>query len=382
MKYTKAITLVLLGTSLLRCNPKFGRDSEDVSSFDWIMSKNPDSYVKIETEPTSLPEKYSVYIGWPKLDETKRLRIRLDKTLIVLGSDQSTFYHEVRHSQNLTYIFDVLGSSDRVERTFSRTVTIPEDLVIRPNNSSLNQDETRIVKRFFLTADYPLTTNGFNLNIKTDQFISDSGVIQTYPDNLKASSDVDGRPGGSISIESKFARGSLSIFMRGEIGGDGSKGPPHTTRAAQGRQASGGSEDCSGEPHFLRISSAKNPTKCRCIHPGEDGTDGETGVKGFTGYPAKNGGSSGVLRVSIIDGNDFALSAINLPGKAGTPGPGGDGQPGGFGGEGGTRSDCIGRPGREGKTGPTGDAGSIALDGAVGVSCIYIASTQRNECNE
>lgn len=381
MNRTQIIALVLLSTSLIRCNPKFGRDGEEVSS-DWIMSKNPDSFVKIETEPTSLPEKYVVYIGWPRLDETKRFRIRLDKTLIVVGSDQSTFHHEVRHSQNLTYVFDVLGSNDRVERTFSRTVVIPEDLVIGPTNSTLSQDETRIVKRLFLTADSPLTTSGFNFKVIADQIISESGVIQTFPDNSKASPDIEGRTAGAISIESKFARGSLAIYMRGEHGGDGSKGPSHSTRAAQGRQATGGSEDCSDEPHFLKILSVKKPLKCRCIHQGDDGTDGETGAKGFTGYPAKNGGSSGVLRVSIVDGNDFSLTAFNLPGKAGAPGLGGDGQPGGFGGEGGTRSDCIGRPGREGKTGPIGDPGGIAVDGDVGVSCIYIASTQRNECNE
>lgn len=376
------VILFLLVTSVAACNPKFGQEPEEETSPDWIISRSPDKFVRIETQPSSSQEKYLVYFGWPKLDQNRRLRIRLDKTLIVVGSEQSTFNHEVRHNQTLTYVFDILGADDKVERTFSKTVLVPEDLVINASNNVLKQDLSKNIQRLFLSSEFPLTTNGFKFEIRTDQIISDTGIIQTFGEGTKAAADTDGRPGGAIIISSKYAQGNLTVFMRGEFGGDGSKGPPYGNRAADGAPATGGSEDCSKEPRLMSSIKKVKPLICRCISPGRSATSGASGAKGYSGLPARNGGDAGTFKISVNDGNDFNIDVKQLPGAAGNPGPGGDGQPGGIGGVGGSRSDCVGSAGANGSQGPTGDSGSTALNGSAGVSCIYVASLQRNDCNE
>lgn len=386
MKFIALCSMALLFCFTMSCGTKFGDDQSSKSQNGEIESKYLDSWTRIETQPSADPEKYLVYIGWPKIEADKNIRIRLDKTLVVVDSSQTTFSHEVNHDQVLTYVFDVLDLTNKVEKTFSKQIKIPKDFVVRSGHFEFTENQRISVHRLFLNPDVALRTNGFEIEIVTDQLISKSGKMETFPEGGKAPNDQSGRPSGSLTIKARLAAGDLKISMRGENGGDGSKGPGHTTRAASGIDAGYGQEVCTGGGwDFLadKINKTKPLERCSCSSDGNPGSQGQTGAKGLKGLPAQNGGDVQSLKISIEDGSEFDLQTEMLPGLAGNPGTGGDGQIGGAGGAGSSNGDlCQGKPGPEGPVGPVGDPGNIASNGKSGLICVYIASTGRNDCHE
>lgn len=378
------IVITVIGLlSILGC-AKF--ENEDQSSPDLgsarVTAQSLSDFVKIQVQPTTEPEKYMVYFGWPKLSDPRRVRIRMEQTLAVVETNQTTFSHEVGHNQTLTYTFDVLGSDNKVEKSFSKLVKVPRDFVVRKNQSEFSENTTLSVNRVFID-DIPLRTNGFNIEIQANELIANKGIIETFPEGIKANLNTEGRTGGNLIINANSAHGSLKIFMRGEHGGDGGKGPAYASRAADGAAAGDGNLfcDCVGRSCMGPVSTDPRPMAsfCSCDSMGRDGGNGANGVKGNKGFPARNGGSSGNLKINIKDGAGFLVETFKSNGIAGLPGEGGDGQPGGLGGAS-TGRRCSGKSGGGGATGAKGDTGDIAQDGTPGTICVYIASEGKNDC--
>lgn len=358
-----------------------------------IEAKYLSDFIKLNVQPTVKPERYIVYFSWPQIIDEKRIRIRTDQELIVVSSTQSTFSHEVDHNQTVTYSFDILDSKGKIEKSFARQVVVPRDYVVREGSDNLVEPTSLIVNRLFFDKT-KIKTNGFNLEITANEMISNDGVIETFAENTKAKENVAGRSGGNIIIRSKVAVGQLLVILRGEDGGDGSKGISYSARAKDGIAAGYGEAECECSPRacphvspieFLESLNINKEIQrlCFCVSHGTNASNGADGLKGRKGSPAMPGGDSGTLKVIISDGAGFEIKTIREMGLAGKPGAGGEGQPGGFGGEGGPSGrnrDCRGEAGGNGAPGPVGDIGDPAADGKFGQICIYVASESRSDC--
>ena len=348
-----------------------------------VGANNLTEFVKIGVQPTTEPEKYMVYFGWPQISDPRRVRIRMEQTLAVVESNQTTFSHEVGHNQTLTYTFDILTADNKIEKSFSKLVKIPRDFVVRKDQSEFSENTTLSVNRLFI-GEVPLRTNGFDVEIQTNELISKKGIVETFPEGLKAAINVDGRSGGNLIVNAASAHGSLKVYMRGEHGGDGAKGPAFPDRAASGTPAGAGFYfcECVGRTCNL-IQSAPEKTiqgrSCYCESTGSDAGNGANGVQGRKGLPARKGGNSGNLKINIKDGSGFLIESFKSIGLAGQPGEGGDGQLGGLGG---TTSGvkCAGKPGGGGATGPKGESGDWSQDGELQTICLYVASEAKNDC--
>lgn len=348
-----------------------------------VTAQNLSDFVKIEVQPTTKPEKYMVYFGWPKMSEAVRVRIRMEQVLTVVNADQTTFSHEVNHNQTLTYTFDVLSANNLIERTFSKLVKVPRDFVVRDGQNQFTENTKLNIQRLFLSST-PLTTNGYDVEIVTNELISDKGIIQTFPEGAKAFASTDGASGGNIVIKAKSAAGQMKAYMRGQNGGDGLKGEAYSSRAADGAPPGAGTVECScircPLNTFMKLieQADTQPMACFCDSTGSDGGNGAGGAKGRQGGRAGNGGDTGTLKVEISDGSAFLIQTESKIGFAGNPGEGGDGQPGGV--ALGSKTRCSGRVGSNGPTGPKGDVGFSGNDGKTGGVCIYIASEGKNDC--
>ena len=360
-----------------------------------VTKDNLSDFVQAQVEPTTTPEKYMVYFGWPRLETGVRLRIRKGEVLAVVSPNQTTFSQEVDHNQNLTYTFDLLESNNSIIKSFSKLVTIPRDFVVKKDQSEFLEDTILNVQRFFI-SNVPLITNGFSVEINTSEFHSEKGLIETFPANSQAgfsSNDVtlknidgiDGKSGGKILIKSNAATGELNIFMRGQHGGDGHKGESYPYRAADGSPPGTGSIECDGGHGRFSAEQFQifttNPIlilACSCLIEGYHGGNGSNGAKGRQGGRAGNGGSSGSLKIEIKDASAFVLSTHKDPGLAGKPGEGGNGQPGGI--AQGQKTKCSGNVGRNGASGEKGDVGESGLDGKDSLICIYLESEEKNDC--
>ncbi|RYZ93194.1 MAG: hypothetical protein EOP06_01860 [Proteobacteria bacterium] len=329
--------------------------------------------VEVTIVPAEEPEKYFVYFGWPRIEAGKKLRIRTDRQLTLADQNQVSFSHKADHDQNLTYYFEILDEANRVERSFSKHVSIPRDWVVREHSNSLNQDQRIKIQRLFLSST-PLITNGFDIEIVADEIRSEDGSIETFHEDSKASLDQPGQGGGQLLIKARVAVGSLRIQMRGQQGGDGSRG-------GELARASTGADAVKGGEYACSAATASAPM-CYCKSFGPNAESGAAGNVGMQGSPASKGGATGYLRLEVVDGQELGLVVKKFPGLPGAPGEGGLGQLGGFGGKGRgrSRSDCRGSDGETGQSGPSGPAGQAASAGDEEQACIYIASEARNEC--
>lgn len=374
MKTLHNVMLLLCLLVTVRCSD-FKETEPDSGLLTNIDSQSLPEFITAQVQPSEKPERYLVYFSWPKIEDEKRIRIRNGQALVIVKSGQTTFSQEVDHNQNITFSFEVLDTASKVEKYFSKIVTIPRDFVVRKNQNELLENQKLNVKRLFLFSDIPFRTNGFNIEIIADQIISDKGIIETHFENSKAGNSIDGLSGGELTIKANSAIGKLNIVMRGQNGGDGLKGPSFSYRAPDGSPPGWQAKECS-------CRECPRPTQtrgCYCYGKGPNGTNGSPGAKGFPGSRAGNGGSSGILKIEINDGSGLLLQTFSLKGFAGIPGPGGDGQPGGIAPQSQGKT-CEGSPGSNGPTGPQGDSGPIGVDGKPGLICVYIASEGRNDC--
>lgn len=381
MNLLTACATGLLLTNLFGCGAKFEDENSHSEKSAFVDTKSLEQLIQIRTQGSPTPEKYFVYITWPSVSPDKRIRIKLGQPLSEVGANQSQFSHQTSHDQLLTYSFDILNARGSLESSFSKQVRIPKDWLVTQENSNLKHSTKVKVARVYLNSSSPIITNGYDLEIDTSELISDDGRIETFPLDSRAPANTPGRHGGNIKIKADLAIGKMNVTMRGENGGDGPDGAPYSSSAQSGAAAEIGDLVCGDV--YSASGTHDQFKRCRCLSIGKDGTDGLPGLKGNPGLPASNGGDAGTFQLSVKSGSDFTVDTLNLPGLAGRPGAGGPGQPGGPGGSGSNNSrDCRGRPGKDGTTGPKGDDGAIAFDGSLGLICVSIESTGRNDCYE
>ncbi|MEY4617510.1 MAG: hypothetical protein RJB66_2470 [Pseudomonadota bacterium] len=262
-------------------------------------------------------------------------------------------------------------------------VTTPTDLLLDQSTfaKTLTLNSTVVIQaeRVFLPPGTPespsLTTQGQKLHIVANELIANESVIATFAKAQKASQDQAGRDGGEIFIKALFAKGDLSIVMRGEEGGDGSAGPSFNERAPSGLQGKRGRAFCRS-----RFSGGDPVLTCRCLEFPGDGGPGHDGQSGRAGLPGRRGGHSGQLKMelALVPTADWKLSLVKEPGLAGAPGTGGPGQLGGQGGDAGIIDDANAcyptqsKKGQEGLVGADGPSGIREPPGLAQQECLSI----------
>ena len=397
MRLLLAVTALLCLFSITGCDPgeslNLDDENQNTESGDQINSLSLPDFVRFSVTATTEPEKYIVYWSWPRIIDNKKLRIRQEQILSVAEPSQQTFSHEVSHNQNLNYTFEILDENYKIEKSFTKVVKVPKDLVIRESNSNFNENTKLVVERVFINK-VPLVTNGHKVEIQTQELISDSGILETFAANAKAEKDQHGRSGGEITIKAKSAMGRLRVVMRGEIGGDGAEGPAYTSRAADGSLPTTGAlqcvcgRQCMGSQSIGQYSIQSlnqeilGTAKCHCESFGARGGSGANGLPGLKGSNAANGGDTGVLNITVQDAREFDLQIEKVPGVAGIPGKGGPGQPGGIGGQRpeSRRNECYGANGPDGNAGLRGQDGDPGQNGKAENVCIYLVSEGKNDC--
>lgn len=394
MRSFNVMALLCLNLAIVGCNPEFTDAEKENGSVESVNSRSLDQFLTVKVQPTAKPEKYMVYFSWPRIEDSKLVRIRLDKTLAVVNPNQTDFNHEVFHDQLLTYNFEILDSASKIEKVFPKQIKIPRDFVVREGQSEFFEDTRLSVNRIFIFENKLLRTNGFKVELVANELHSEKGIIETFPENRKAGINQDGRSGGILTIKAQSAIGDLKIFMRGEHGGDGAKGDSYSDRAGSGTPAGTGSRECHctgkecpliAPDLVINLELDPQGRSCSCESRGANGGQGATGAKGKKGYRAGHGGSAGQLNVSIQDGREFDLQTHAIKAVAGIAGDGGDGQEGGVGGQRPNNDiqtrECGGNAGPDGSRGPQGDRGDLGNDGDTGLICVYIASENKNDCH-
>lgn len=200
-----------------------------------------------------------------------------------------------------------------------------------------------------------IITNGADVTIEVNNFISDRGSLRSFADPETPPRAAAGSSGGKITlIVHGDVTGRLLTDLRGQNGADGpagrtgGKGP----KGARGDNASSGPVDCS-----------------HGAGRGGTGGQGEAGGDGANGFA---GGGGGILIVQTAD-SDVARTVIGdadvRGGAGGAGGAGGPGGPGGDGGDGGSPVGWCqggGPNGAQGPKGPDGKTGHLGATGANG----------------
>jgi hypothetical protein len=191
-------------------------------------------------------------------------------------------------------------------------------------NEAHTLDKPEIIKAHKLTIrkNALITTGEFPLVIQVDELITEGGTIQNFPPNTKALWGTNGRTGGGVQIEAKYATGALNVILRGENGGHGKNG------------------------------AITVPGK----HPGCAGTNGG------------NGGNAGNLQVTIETNSNFTMNWDNFSGEMGERGYRGSVQNG-------TLADTVFPPcDRNAADGVNGKAGNK------GTVCLKLAGNEERIC--
>jgi hypothetical protein len=258
--------------------------------------------------------------------------------------DDSTVSLRRLHGENLD--FEVVAATDYTDKTAQAgesyqylighlhnskfvstqqiSVDMPSDLYVKGVVSIDTDKQAKQLCRLRNLIFFPdsvLITSGRDLVIKADKIQSQQGTIETFAAGSTAAVATSGRSGGNLVIQSNQAEGLISIFMRGENGGQGAQGTPIGPGRPAGSGGVGGNGGDSGELHLATAVTLKVEVK----H--EVGAAGGAGAGGFGGPNTVCGPDDS----RIINGMQ-SLQAMHCYSMDVHPGyPGAPGNPGQFG---------------------------------------------------
>jgi hypothetical protein len=194
-----------------------------------------------------------------------------------------------------------------------------------------------------------IITNGNQLSLVAlnMEFNNSGGIDSFYGETVKAAAGMKGSDAGKVEIyATESVKGSVSISLPGQYGGDGSTGSP-------------GNDGVKGAPGANGVDGLFD-----CKHGGTDGAQGTPGADGSVGGMGKSGGNGGdlILRGKAVIDYESHFPYQAPPGSGGLGGAGGKEGAGGPGGEGGSGSaHCgggrAGQKGADGHQGPSGQNG-------------------------
>lgn len=398
-KINYLLSLSFLIFSISCTNPDFQGNTEPPKDQLEILNTSNDEFSNLifsRVDPTDKPKVYQVSFSWPKFSNGLAFRIRQGSNQSPILLDQNSFSHSVDHNQQINYTFELVDSNKKIVRTTTKTVRVPIDLVIDENHKGLTEDLDISVQRLYLN-EFPLITNGHNLKISAAAIYSENGTIKSFVERPKnPEPDTKGKFSGNIEITSKTLLGSINIEMISGIGSYGKDGLEHTERAKQGASAAFPFIDCTSRrdyyPEPRKPGQIPYADFCKC---GQEvkATPGLNGLNGISGSDGADGGDTGNVKIyveqvlnnstskeeNLISPTKF-VKVTHSPGNGGQGGKGSKGQLGGLGGAAYTHNECKSPAGPNGSGGLDASNGKNGKPGRKGLTCIYIASENINEC--
>ncbi|MFZ3231294.1 MAG: hypothetical protein WA160_13885 [Pseudobdellovibrio sp.] len=322
---------------------------------------------------------------------------------------------------------DFLASENKITYKFyskvgSELILLDEVEVIPILNLDLNEDlnlaqkyqlnsKTKLIyfSRLSIDDKSHLYFEDYTGKIVIQKLDSNSGYLQTFPHNGRASDGKNGRSGGHLEIQVISGSGTLNVFMIGESGGNGSPAKIPDTSLKGVTVAPGRRADFIMKP----VGDLGVVFTYECITPPGIVIDGKNGLKGFPGNSGMMGGNSGS---AFVENNSNKLQVIltSAGGKKGYKSEGGEGGEGGepgIPGDGGagdleiylqengaikypgfstylevmhgilTKKCDAAKAGNSGAQGNQGDPGNDGSDGSAQKSCVT-SMDQKTECIE
>ncbi len=368
----KKIILVLSLVGILGCNKQKEEVPNPSPNFAEPVSpaQKGSKEIKFQLREENQPNHYLILVSWPR--EFKNVIVEDNGVRVfTASSSQREFAYVIRDNTAFNLrVFRESGEGTVVAGEYQGVS--PKDFVLS-GSIILNKDLVVSANRVFLTAGASLQIQNYKLSLKAKKIFSEGAEILTFPRGQKAARETFGRDGGWVEFEAEEAAGHLRIEMRGEHGGDGADGLPHTTRAVNGAAGAAGAHDCARALGAI--------VRCWCTSSPGPGLPGGDGLDGRPGTNAGKGGNSGNVAMNIKKDVGFSVNVQMEPGVSGNPGHGSDGQEGGQGGPAGNpTSDACGNsyPGQNGKKGNSGADGKRPADGLIGKKCVSIGASVRD----
>jgi hypothetical protein len=178
--------------------------------------------IKIEYIGQNTPNLYNVRISW---ENTQGFVVLKKNDQIVFDSSKLGFVKEylIKNQPggaSFQMTAEAFTKSNEPVDVRDITIEIPKDFVIQ-GQYVLNSDLVQSSQRMFL-VNAQIYTQSFKLSLDIDQLIvSGPAIVASFPDGSRATTNVFGLNGGSISITAKEAIGNLYVLQNAQNGGNG-----------------------------------------------------------------------------------------------------------------------------------------------------------------
>lgn len=264
------------------------------------------------------------------------------------GENEALAYEQVEPGNLYYYRVQMLDSVTGTQNLTKDPMPIvfPKDFVFNDSaialsallkafGSESNRVEVSGFNRVFLSAKTRIRVKEQSLVIVTNELVSNGGRIETFRSDDEAGVGEAGRNGGLILIQAKKAKGTLTLNIEGERGGQG----------VSGRKGRDGHPGARGADGRWGVNEGGGPRSANCedyrgslygcSRPG-DGGQGGNGENAGNGEKGQKGGDSGKLVVKISDVSEAKIIVDVKGGKGGlggAPGVSGKGGAAGMPGE-------------------------------------------------
>ncbi|MGE3610316.1 MAG: hypothetical protein AB7I27_12060 [Bacteriovoracaceae bacterium] len=213
-----------------------------------------------------------------------------------------------------------LESSGQILETHN--IQLKKSFIVDNETGLISTLGTEPIAALVIEKNGVLITDGLDVDLQIDEFVSNNGKIVTFPVNrvTETPPNQNGRSGGVISLNIKKAYGTATFELRGMNGGKQTAVPPKIEIAPKADSALDG-----------KCQNGKKYDERDTFCNGKQGYRGFKGHKGFSGF---SGGDSGSLNLKVSNPINLNLSVLYFPGLGEIGGIGGEGGPGGPGGQG------------------------------------------------
>lgn len=394
----KSILVLLVALNFAACvKIKSAKDNEKKSESGEVPSAplspaNDPGDLEYVLEGQEEPNKYLVRFDLKNLDLNqlvvqKKAQGTTQMLAVMVDENKHWIDANLPSGEVINYRFGYLRQS-QFETFAEGSITVPTDYVVKgerklsladimlSDGNVKKQFEIKGFHRIFFEKEARLITNGIPLVIEAEEIFSQNGRISTFPENAKAEAGKDGRSGGDIKIFARRAYGELSIYMRGEQGGEGLEGKKPDA-SLKGERGIEGIDAIFTQDYIYCNEPGCDHRYFFCQSQPTDGRDGGPGRQGYPGGRGGNGGATGNLNIEIESAEKFYLVIEKQKGTYGRGGLGGEGGEGGDGGrpgnaivEGAQQQACkVVKPGRKGAQGVRGPNGLDGYEGTEGTIC-------------
>ena len=217
---------------------------------------------------------------------------------------------------------------DEVEVLPVLDLKLGEDLNLAQKYKLNSKTKLIYFRTLVMGSQSHLFIEDFSGHIYIEKLTANTGFIQTFPLDSRASDGVTGKSGGNVTVEIQSGFGDLSLVMKVQNCGHGAaaKAPDFDRKGQSGLPADGG---------FFRmyvpniaIGEFSNGIVYDCEKAPNIISNGTSGHSGYPGNNGMNGGNSGKVNIQN-NSADLNIELVSVPGHRGGRSAGGEGGEGG-----------------------------------------------------